>query len=104
MLGQTVYNHTIIHAFNEASALRGHGFYPCSYELVDKQKQNTLTTHLRKTFLMRWLPRVNHSLLWVNIRCTNCTALGTLGTYVQGVFWLWHHKELKYHEYQGHKI
>ena len=52
---------------------------------------------LQKAFLVCWLPSVN-------IQCTNCTALGTLSTYVQGVFWLWHHKELKYHEYQGRKI
>ena len=39
------------------------------------KKTHKIVNKLRKTFLVRWLPSVN---MW----CTNCTALGTIGIYV----------------------
>ena len=50
-----------------------HAIVPRSCELFDKQNKKYLN-QFQKAFLVRWLPSLN---IW----CTNCTAIGTLGTY-----------------------
>ena len=51
-----------------------------------------------KAKLMRFQPYI----MLKSLHVTDVSFFQTV-SFIQGVFWLWHHKELKYHQRQGYK-